>query len=60
MLDVSNYDFKSVTDKTVKTEESFVNSYVNECLKSDSAINLTHRMRRILDVKYEKADLIRL
>ena len=29
MVDVSKYDFKSKTDKTVKLEESFANSYVN-------------------------------
>ena len=57
MFDVSNYDFKSITDKTVKPEESFVNSYVDKCLESDSAINSTRSMRRILDAKYEKSDL---
>ena len=30
MVDVSNYDFKSITDKTDKLEESFINSYVDE------------------------------
>ena len=57
MVDVSNYDFKYITDKTVKPEESFVNLYINECLESKNAISSTYRMRRILDVKYEKADL---
>ena len=57
MVGVSNYDFKSITDKTVKTEESFVNSYVNKCFESDNAIESTRRMRRILDAKYEKAYL---
>ena len=57
MVDVGNYGFKSITDKIVKTEESFVNSYVNECSKSDSAINSTRRMRRILDAEYKKFDL---
>ena len=58
MVDVINYDFKSITDKNVKPEESFVNSYVDKCLESDSAINSTRRMRRILDAKYEKVDLL--
>ena len=57
MVYISNYEFKSITDKTVKPEESFVNSYVGECFGSDNAISPTHRMRRILDVKYEKAEL---
>ena len=57
MVDVSNYDFKYITDKTVKPEESFVNLYINECLESKNAISSTYRMHRILDVKYEKADL---
>ena len=52
MLGVSNYEFKSITDKTVKLQEYFVNSYVDEWLKSDSAINSTRRMRRILNTKY--------
>ena len=52
MVDVRNYDFKYITEKTVKPEESFVNLYVNECLESDSPISSTHRMRRILDAKY--------
>ena len=37
--------------KTVKREETFINLYVNECLKSYSAISATRRMRRILDAK---------
>ena len=56
MVDVSNYDFMSITDKIVKTEESFINSYVNESFESNSAISSTLRMRRIIDAKYEKAD----
>ena len=57
MVDVSNYSFKYITDKTVKPEESFVNSYVEECLESESAINSTCRMCRMLDANYKKADL---
>ena len=30
MDDVNNYDFNIVTEKTVKTEESFTNAYLNE------------------------------
>ena len=57
MFDLSNYDFTAVTDKTVKPEESFINAYVGECLKSESAISSTQRMRIILDSKYETAEL---
>ena len=57
MVDVINYNFKSITYKTVKPEESFLKLYVDECLESDSAINSTCGMRRILDAKYVKADL---
>ena len=51
MVDVSNYSFNLITDKTVKTEESLINLYVDECLESKSAISAMHRMRRILDTK---------
>ena len=57
MVYVSNYDFVYITDKTVKPEESFINSYVNECLESDSTIISTLRMRIIIDDNYEKDDL---
>ena len=57
MVDVRNYYIKYLTDKIVKPEESFINSYVYECLESNSAISSTRSIRRILDVKYEKADL---
>ena len=57
MVDVKKYNFKSITDKTVKPEESFLNLYVNECFESDNTISSTRIMRRILYAKYEKADL---
>ena len=57
IVDISNFDFKYITGKTVKQEWSFVTSYVNECLKSNSTISSTCTSRRILDVKYKKADL---
>ena len=38
MVDVSNYDFRSITDKTVKPEEFFINSYVDEEFESDNVI----------------------
>ena len=57
MVDVNNYDFNILTGKTVKPEESFINLYVSECFESESEISATLRMRRILDAKYEKADL---
>ena len=57
IVEVINYKFKYLTYKIVKPEESFINLYVNECLNSKSTIRSTHRMRRILDAKYENADL---
>ena len=57
MVDVSNYDLNIITAKIVRPEESFINSYVNECLKSESAIIATRRMCRILDAKYKNAEL---
>ena len=57
MVDVINYDFKSITYRTVKPEESFINLYVDEDLESENAIKSTHRIRRTLDVKYKKFDL---
>ena len=57
MVDVSNYGFKYMTDKTVKPEESFVNLYVDECFKSNNTISSTLRMLIILYAKYKKSDL---
>ena len=57
MVDVSSYNFKSITYKTVKPEESFINLYVKKRLESNSAKSSTRRMRRILDAKCKKADL---
>ena len=57
MVDFLKIEFESLTDKIVKLEESFINSYVNECLKSEITISSTRRMRKSLDAKYEKADL---
>ena len=54
---INNYNFTSITDKTVKPEESFINSYVEECLESESEISSTLRMCRTLEAKYEKYDL---
>ena len=57
MLDVQKYDFKPLIDNVVKPEESFITAYVDECLDSKGTISSTFRIRRILDAKYEKADL---
>ena len=57
MVDVSNYYFTSLTDKRVKTKESFINSYIYKCLKSESAIISMRRIHRILDAKDENSDL---
>ena len=51
MVDVSNYDFTYLTDKKIKPLEYFINLYVNECLKYESAISSTQRMHRILVTK---------
>ena len=57
MVDVSNYYFNIIMAKTAKPEESFMNSHVNECLSSKSAISATRRMCMILDAEHEKEDL---
>ena len=57
MVDLSNYDFKYLTENIVKPEEYFINSYVDKCLKSESTIISTPIMRIILDAKYENYDL---
>ena len=51
MVDLNNYKVKSLTEKIVKPEKSFINLYVNECLESESTISSTSRMRIILDTK---------
>ena len=47
MVDVKNYEFNIIMDKTV----------ANECLGSKSTIITTRRMHRIVDAKYKNADL---
>ena len=47
MVDVSTYDFKTLTDNKVKPEESFINRYVGEYLDSDGTISSTRRIRII-------------
>ena len=56
MVEVSNYNFNTLTSKIVKPEESFINVYVSECFESGSSLSATHRMRRILDAKHERED----
>ena len=57
MVDISNYNFKPLTDKMVKLEYSFINVYVKECLKSEGTISPTRRMSRILGDKYKSSEL---
>ena len=57
MVDLRYYKFEYLRDKIVKPEESFINWYVNECLKYESTISSMLIMCIILDAKYEKADL---
>ena len=52
MVDVSNYYFVSITDKTFKPKESFINSYVDKCLESYCAIISMCRMRIIIYAKF--------
>ena len=57
MVEVRDHHFKLLTDKKVKPEESFINAYVDKCLEYEGTISSTRRIRRILDARYEKADL---
>ena len=57
MVNIGNYDFVIVTDKTVKLQGSFINWYIGKCLESNSVISSMHQMRRILDSKHNKASL---
>ena len=57
IVDLSNYEFKPLTENTVKLEESFIKLYVDELLKSKSSTSSTRRTPRILYAKYEKSDL---
>ena len=38
MVDVSNYNVNIIRAKTVKSEESFIKSYVSECIECESEI----------------------
>ena len=60
MLDAITYDFKPLTDRKFKPEESFIKVYANECLESRGTITSTCRIRRILDAKYKNNDLNQL
>ena len=57
MLDVNTYGYKPLIYNKVKPEESYINAYVDKCLESEGTISSTRIIRRLLDVKYEKADL---
>ena len=57
MVDSGNSDFTSLTYKIVKREEYFTNLFIDKLLESDSAISSTRRIPRILDDKYENANL---
>ena len=54
MVDVRNYKFILLIDKTVNHKESFINSHIKECPKYQNMIIATQRMLRKLDAKYEK------
>ena len=53
MFEINYYDFKLLTDKIIKLEELFINSYVDKYVDSIT-IGPTQQMRRILDAKYKK------
>ena len=57
MDDLINYEFKPLTEKIDKLEESFINSYVNKCHEFKSTIISTRKICSILNAKYEKANL---
>ena len=57
MVDIINYNITFVKDKTVKPEESFINTYVDEKFESDSATSSMRRMRIIIYAKCEKSNL---
>ena len=57
MVDVSNYKFILLIDKTVNQEESFIISHINYCPKYQSTISSTRKMRRIQYAKFKKEDL---
>ena len=57
MVDIINYNITFVKDKTVKPEESFIHTYVDERFESDSAISSMCQMRIIIDANYEKSNL---
>ena len=41
LIYLCNYDFTSITDKTVKPEQYFINPYVKKCLEYESTISST-------------------
>ena len=57
MVDVSNYDYAPLIDKSVEPEDYFLNLFINECFRSENKISLTWKMCIILDDKYKKEDL---
>ena len=57
MVDVNTYYFKLLTYNKVKLEEFSINECISKFLDSKGTINSTRRIRRILDVKYERDDL---
>ena len=57
MVDLTDYNFKPLTGKVIKPEESFINFYVDECFESERTVRSTRIIRRILDPKYKKSDL---
>ena len=57
MVELSNYEFKSLMENIAKTEEYFINLYINKYPKSESSISSMHIVHRILEDKYEKDNL---
>ena len=53
MVDMCTYEYTNLSWKGhVKPEESFMDTYVEECFKSEKVHSSTRRLRKILDAKY--------
>ena len=52
MVDVINYKFTSMRDKTVKPEESFIITYADKSFESNSATSSMRQMSRIIYDKF--------
>ena len=57
MENLNDYDFEPINRKMRPfSEESFLNSYVNECHESEPVRTATNIVRKIIDASYKKAE----